>query len=54
LKDLEENRQYHATAIQKVIDQQMEATVAQQMNAGGGGRTVLDSALNRLLQVCRP
>jgi hypothetical protein len=54
LKDLEENREYHATAIQKVIDQQMEATVAQQMNAGGGGRTVLDSALNRLIQVCRP
>jgi hypothetical protein len=54
LKDLEENHEYHATAIQKVIDQQMEATVAQQMNAGGGGRTVLDSALNRLIQVCRP
>src|SRR5438132_10429062 len=45
LKDLQDNRDYHATAIQKVIDQQMETTVAQQMNAGGGGRTVLDCSL---------
>ncbi len=52
LKDLEENREYHAGAIQKVIDEQMEPTVAQQMNAGGGGRAVLDSALNRILGVC--
>jgi len=45
LKDLQENREYHAAAIQKVIDEQVETTVAQQMNTGGGGRTVLDSAL---------
>ena len=53
-KDLQENSEYHATAIQKVIDQQMEPTVAQQMNSGGGGRAVLDSALNLLLKVCFP
>jgi hypothetical protein len=52
LKDLQENRQYHASAIQKVIDEQMETTVAQQMNAGGGGRTVLDSALRVLKRIC--
>ena len=52
LKELQENREYHASAIQKVIDEQMETTVAQQMNAGGGGRTVLDSALKLLLRVC--
>jgi hypothetical protein len=52
LKDLQENREYHAAAIQQVIDEQMETTVAQQMNAGGGGRTVLDSALKRLTCVC--
>jgi hypothetical protein len=52
LKDLQENREYHATAIQKVIDQQMDSTVAQQMNSGGGGRAVLDSALNLILKVC--
>jgi len=52
LKDLQENREYHAAAIQKVIDEQMDATVAQQMNAGGGGRTVLDSALDLLMRVC--
>lgn len=52
LKDLQENRDYHAAAIQKVIDEQMDATVAQQMNAGGGGRAVLDAALNVILRVC--
>jgi len=54
LNDLRENREYHAAAIQKVIDEQMETAVAQQMNAGGGGRTVLESVLNRLMRVCRP
>jgi hypothetical protein len=54
IKDLEENRDYHATAIQRIIDEQMEATVAQQMNVGGGGRTVFDSALTVVTQVCRP
>ena len=54
LKDLQENRSYHASAIQKVIDEQMDATVAQQMNAGGGGRAVFDAALNLILRVCPP
>lgn len=54
LKDLQDHQPYHATAIQKVIDEQMEATAAQQMNAGGGGKTVLESALKVLLRVCRP
>jgi len=54
LKDLQENRDYHAAAIQKVIDEQMETTVAQQMNLGGGGRTVLDSVLSVLVRVWRP
>ena len=52
LKDLQENRSYHASAIQKVIDEQMDATVAQQMNAGGGGRAILDAALKLLTRVC--
>ena len=54
LKDLQDNQSYHATAIQKVIDEQMETTAAHQMNAGGGGKTVLDSVLNALTRVCRP
>src|SRR5271157_4525319 len=54
LKDLQENRHYHAAAIQKVIAEQMDATVAQQMNFGGGGRAVLDAALNLVLRVCPP
>ena len=52
LKDLRENREYHAAAIQKVIEQQVEAMVAQQMNAGGGGRAVLDAALALIGRVC--
>lgn len=54
LKDLHENRDYHAAAIQKVIDEQMDSAVVQQMNAGGGGRAVLDSALNPIMRVCPP
>jgi hypothetical protein len=54
LKDLRENRQYHATAIQRVIDEQMEETVAQQISAGGGGGTVLDLALTLLDRICPP
>ena len=54
LKDLQENHEYHATAIQKVIDQQMDSTVAQQMNSGGGGGAVLGLALNLILKVCLP
>ena len=40
--------------LQKVIDEQVEAIVAQQMNAGGGGKTVLESALKVLTRVCQP
>lgn len=54
LRDLQDNLEYHATAIQKVIDEQMETTGAQQMNAGGGGRMVLDSVLSLLMRVCQP
>lgn len=54
LKDLQENRDYHGAAIQKVIDEQMDATVAQQMSAGGGGRAVLESALNLIMRLCPP
>jgi len=54
LQDLQGNREYHGTAIQRVIDQQMDPTVAQQMNSGGGGTAVLDSALNLILKVCPP
>jgi hypothetical protein len=48
LKDLTGNPEYHAGAIQKVIDDQIDSIVAQQMNAGGGGRAVLAGALNFL------
>ena len=54
LEDLQKNGEYHAAAVQKVIDEQVESTVAQQLNSGGGGRAVLDSALNLVLRVCSP
>jgi len=54
LTDLQQSREYHAAAIQKVIDEQVESTVAQQMNSGGGGRAILDSALKLILNVCPP
>jgi hypothetical protein len=54
LKDLQENREYHAAVIQKVIDEQVETTAAQQMSTGGGGRAVLDSALHLITVVCPP
>jgi predicted nucleotidyltransferase component of viral defense system len=54
LKDLRDKPDYHAAAIQKVIDEQMEPPAAQQLNAGGGGRTVLDSVLRVLRRACRP
>ncbi len=44
---------YHASAVQKVIDGQMEASVAGQINAAGGGRTVFEAALKILSRVCR-
>jgi len=52
LHGMQENRDYHAAAIQNVVDEQMDATVAQQMNAGGGGRAILDAALSLILRVC--
>jgi hypothetical protein len=51
---LEQVSAFIGIRIQKVIDQQMNPTVAQQMNSGGGGRAVLDSALNLILKVCPP
>jgi Nucleotidyl transferase AbiEii toxin, Type IV TA system len=54
INDLRRHPEYHAVAIQKVIDEQMQATVAEQMNSAGGGRTVLESVLSVLLRVCPP
>jgi len=49
---LQENREYHATAVQRVIDEQMDSIVGQQMNAGGGGGAVLSSAVASIKRVC--
>ena len=52
LQDLGQNAQYHATAIQKVIDAQVAPIVAQQFNSGGGGQTVLAESLKYIKRVC--
>jgi hypothetical protein len=52
LKDLEEHADYHAKSIQRVIDQQVEPEAAAQINAGGGGRMVLNLALSVLQRLC--
>jgi hypothetical protein len=52
LKDFEEEPDYHAKAIQEIIDTQVDPTVAAQINAGGGGRTVLAESLKFIKRVC--
>jgi hypothetical protein len=45
LDDLQQNLEYHARAVQGVIDSQLEPAPAAQINAGGGGRKVFGRAL---------
>lgn len=52
LRDLDHHRKYHEDAIQKVIATQMNPNVAEQLNAGGGGRTVLSESLKFVKRVC--
>jgi hypothetical protein len=54
LTDLKEHQGYHATGIQKVIDEQFEPAAAQQINAAGGGKAVFESALSVLLGSLTP
>lgn len=52
LKDLQDHTDYHARAIQKVIDEQMETVAVDQVNAAGGGKLVLKSALEVIQKLC--
>jgi len=52
LQDLDQHAPHHASAIQKVIDTQVAPTVAQQLNDGGGGQTILAQSLNYIKRVC--
>lgn len=45
LADLRLHREYHGRAVQDVINSQLEAAVAEQINNSGGGLFVLDTAL---------
>jgi hypothetical protein len=52
LLDLEDNAGYHANAIQKVIDTQVDVAAVRQINAGGGGGLVLSETMKILKRVC--
>ena len=52
LQDLDQHAQYHAGAIQNIIDTQVEPTVAQQLNSGGGAQTVLAESVKAIRRVC--
>ena len=52
LRDFDGHAQYHANAIQKVIDTQVNPPVAEQLNFGGGGPTVLAESLKLIKRVC--
>jgi hypothetical protein len=47
-EDFEAHGSYHAAAVQKVIDSQVESVVATQLNSAGGGKMVFKSALEIL------
>lgn len=54
--DLQEHRDYHAKAVQEVIDTQLNHEAGAQLNDAGGGQMVLDMAmnvLNRYIKVWR-
>ena len=48
IRDLRKNSVYHAKAIQEVIDTQLDAEAAAQLNDAGGGKMVLDAVMNIL------
>ncbi|HWX21193.1 MAG TPA: nucleotidyl transferase AbiEii/AbiGii toxin family protein [Candidatus Binatia bacterium] len=52
LQDFDEEADYHARAIQEIIETQVDPTAAEQINAGGGGRTVLADSLKFIKRVC--
>ena len=49
--DLRQNADYHATAINKVLREQVESATARQIEVGGGGRAVLKRSLEILKQM---
>ncbi|MHC4773429.1 MAG: hypothetical protein ACYSOF_06425 [Planctomycetota bacterium] len=54
MRDLQEYSDYHAKAIQEVIDTQLDLEAAAQLNDTGGARMILDtlmSILNRYIQL---
>ncbi|MHB9068815.1 MAG: hypothetical protein ACYC54_00445 [Sedimentisphaerales bacterium] len=54
MRDFRKNSDYHAKAIQEVIDTQLDAEAAAQLNDAGGGRMVLDAVMNILNRYIQP
>ena len=54
LCDLRKNSDYHAKAIQEVIDTQLDAEAFAQLNDTGGGRMVLNAVMNILNRYISP
>jgi hypothetical protein len=54
LCDLRKNSDYHAKAIQEVIDTQLDAEAVAQLNDTGGGRMVLNAVMNILNRYISP
>lgn len=54
LCDLRKNLDYHAKAIQEVIDTQLDAEAVAQLNDTGGGRMVLNAVMNILNRYISP
>ncbi len=48
MRDLQEHSDYHAKAIQEVIDTQLDSEAAAQLNDSGGGRMVLNTVTSIL------
>lgn len=48
MRDLQDYSDYHAKAIQEVIDSQLDLDAAAQLNDAGGGRKVLDTVMSIL------
>jgi len=53
LAHLQRYREMHARAIEGVIDEQIDASVAVNLKAAGGGATVLDAVLDRVTGLVR-
>ncbi len=53
MADLQEHQDYHAKAVQAIIDTQLDAVIADQMNDAGGGKMVFSTVLKIIIDIIR-